>query len=219
MLLCPLPYKRPSHSMKGSILTVSAPSGAGKTSLLKQALLSLSDISLSISHTTRPKREDECDGKDYFFVKDKATFDLHVAEGHFLEYAEVFGHYYGTHRETVDRELEQGKDVILEIDWQGAEQVRECADADVVSIFIAPPSFDVLCERLQGRGTDTEQVIATRLAQAKADMQKARCFDYVIVNDDFDKAVAAFIALVTSLRLRGVRQSAAIDGMLETFPS
>ncbi len=149
--------------MSGTLFIVSAPSGGGKTSLLKTALESEPDVALSISHTTRPPRPGEVDGRHYYFVP-LPDFENMLAAGEFLESASIYGHRYGTWRKGIEQELEEGRDVVLEIDWQGAQQVRRLMP-DVVSIFIRPPSLDVLKARLMNRGQDTADVIARRLAQ------------------------------------------------------
>ena len=170
----------------GSLILISAPSGAGKTSLVKSVLDADTEIVACISHTTRAMRYGERDGENYHFVED-AEFDRMIAAGAFLEYADVFGKRYGSSRQEVDRCRADGKDVILEIDWQGADQVREML-ADAVSIFILPPSITELEKRLRGRGQDSADAIQTRLAEAKTDMAQAARYDYLLVNDDFERA-------------------------------
>ena len=170
------------------LFVVSAPSGAGKTSLVNAIVADMERVSLSVSHTTRPRRDNEVDGRHYHFVSPEQFQDL-VSRGDFLEHANVFGNLYGTSRAQVQAMLDQGHDVILEIDWQGAGQVRKRMPA-CRSIFILPPSAAELERRLRGRGTDAEEVIARRLAGSRDDIGHWREFDYVVVNDDFDRARA-----------------------------
>jgi guanylate kinase len=173
---------------RGRLFVIAAPSGAGKTTLVKALLASEPRLRVSISHTTRKKRPTEEAGREYHFVT-VPEFEALVARGEFLEHARVFDNYYGTSRAFVEEQLAAGHGVVLEIDWQGAQQVRR-AMPECVSIFILPPSRHALTERLARRATDTAQVIARRLADSVADMSHYREFGYVIVNDDFDKAVA-----------------------------
>lgn len=172
----------------GRLFVVSAPSGAGKTSLVNAIVTDMERARLSVSHTTRPRRDNEVDGRHYHFVSREQFQDL-VSRGDFLEHANVFGNLYGTSQAQVQALLDQGHDVILEIDWQGAGQVRKRMPA-CRSIFILPPSAAELERRLRGRGTDAEEVIARRLAESRDDIGHWREFDYVVVNDDFDRARA-----------------------------
>ena len=188
----------------GSLILISAPSGAGKTSLVKSVLDADTEIAVCISHTTRAMRDGERDGENYHFVED-AEFDRMIAAGAFLEYADVFGKRYGSSRQEVERCRADGKDVILEIDWQGADQVREML-ADAVSIFILPPSITELEKRLRGRGQDSADAIQTRLAEAKTDMAQAARYDYLLVNDDFKRAQSELLSIIQSTRLRRERQ-------------
>jgi guanylate kinase len=173
---------------RGRLYVISAPSGAGKTSLVKALLASEPQLRLSISHTTRTRRPTEIDGREYHFVS-KPEFAERVQRGEFLEHAQVFDNNYGTSRAFVEGELAQGHDVLLEIDWQGAQQVRR-AMPDCVSVFILPPARAALAERLARRATDTPEVIQRRLRDAATDMSHYAEFDYVVVNDDFGHAVA-----------------------------
>ena len=176
------------------LFVIAAPSGAGKTTLVKALTTRNPDLRFSISYTTRPKRRNEAHGVDYLFV-DKDEFDQLRAKGALLESAEVFDNFYGTSREQVDRHLGDGHHVILEIDWQGAQQVRN-AMPECVTVFILPPSRQELERRLRSRGTDTEAVIERRLRDALADMSHCDEFDYVIFNDDLDQAVADLEAVL-----------------------
>ena len=189
---------------KGVLYIVSAPSGAGKTSLVKALLKTDPAIRLSVSYTTRPPRPGETDGRDYHFVSPE-RFEEMLAEGEFLEHAEVYGNFYGTSKGSIERDLEAGRDILLEIDWQGASQVKqhfpECA-----TIFVLPPTFNALRTRLAGRGQDSEDVIERRLAAAAHDVAHAEAFDYIIVNDDFDHALQDLVAITRSIRLEAPRQ-------------
>ena len=172
---------------RGRLYVISAPSGAGKTSLVKALLAAEPRLRLSISHTTRTRRPTELEGREYHFVS-KPQFAGLVARGEFLEHARVFDNDYGTSRGFVESQLAQGHDVLLEIDWQGAQQVRR-AMPDCVSIFVLPPARQALAERLARRATDTPEVIRRRLEDASGDMSHYGEFAYVVVNDDFDRAV------------------------------
>jgi guanylate kinase len=171
----------------GGLFVISAPSGAGKTSLVKKLLERNPALTVSVSHTTRPRRPNETEGREYWFVT-RQQFQEKLARGEFLEHAQVFDNYYGTGKATVDALLAAGRDVILEIDWQGARQVRQSAPG-CTTIFILPPSRAALEERLRNRQTDSDSVIARRLQDAVGDMSHYREFGYVVVNDDFDSAV------------------------------
>ena len=202
---------------KGTLFVVSAPSGAGKTSLVHSLIAGLGNISVSISHTTRGQRTGEVDGKDYFFV-DQVEFTELLNNGQFLEYAKVFDHYYGTAKSTVNSTLNQGRDLILEIDWQGALQVRQKI-SDVTSIFILPPSESALLQRLRGRGQDDENIIARRMHDARAEMSHYSEYDYLIVNDEFDTALAELKSIVIANRLETKnRESALVDLINELVP-
>jgi guanylate kinase len=185
---------RPEAPRRGRLFVIAAPSGAGKTSLVHALMEREPALRFSISYTTRPQRATEVHGRDYCFV-DRATFEAMVGRGEFLEHAQVFDNRYGTARAPVEAALAAGQDLILEIDWQGAQQVRR-ALPECVSIFILPPSRAELERRLRGRGTDAEEVIQRRLRDAAADMTHWREFDYVVVNDDFGNALAELQAIV-----------------------
>ena len=189
----------------GTLFIFAAPSGAGKTSLVKALLESTQDISVSVSHTTRAMRPGEENGVHYHFI-DIPTFEQMVAEGAFLEHAKVFDNYYGTSKANIEQELAAGRDVILEIDWQGARQVRAVMQG-CVSVFILPPSREALVERLRGRGTDSEEVIARRMRDAVSETSHYDEFDYLVVNDDFNTALQELQAIVRSRRLRRSAQS------------
>lgn len=179
---------------RARLFLISAPSGAGKTSLVRQLVAENPRLAVSVSYTTRPQRPREQPGRDYHFVSEQEFAQMVVA-GRFLEYARVFDHHYGTCRENVERSLEAGIDILLEIDWQGARQVR-AAMPDAVSIFILPPSRAELERRLRGRRTDSDAVIARRLHDAEADMSHWQEFDYVVVNDNFDHALSLLKAVI-----------------------
>lgn len=189
----------------GTLYTVSAPSGAGKTSLVGALVKSNPEVCVSISHTTRPMRPGEVDGVNYHFV-DHTTFEKMLDEGAFLEHARVFSNLYGTSQQWVVDTLKQGIDVILEIDWQGAQQVRKLMP-ETVSLFILPPSLACLRQRLTGRGQDDISVIEARMSEAISEMSHYCEADYLIINDDFTTALAQFQALVTSQHLRLSRQT------------
>lgn len=200
----------------GILFIVSAPSGAGKTSLLKQLIPADDGLALSVSHTTRAMRPGEQNGVHYHFV-DVTTFQGMVGEAAFLEHAQVFDNYYGTAESGVRAQLAAGQDVVLEIDWQGARQVRQ-RFAEAVSIFVAPPSIEALRERLGGRGTDSDEIIERRMRDAQSEMSHFAEYDYLVINDDFATALAELAAIVTAERLRESRQAQrhrdALAGML-----
>jgi len=190
----------------GSIFTVVAPSGAGKSTLVNALLARDPGIELSISFTTRAPRPGEADGREYHFT-DADDFLARRGRGEFLEWAEVHGHYYGTSRSWIEQRLGTGRDVLLEIDWQGARQVRN-ALPQAIGIFILPPSIEALEARLHKRGQDSPPVIARRLLAAGAEISHAPEFDYVIINENFDHALAELGAIVTATRLRYASQLA-----------
>lgn len=182
------------HPTKGKLFVIAAPSGAGKTSLVRALLARDPQLRFSISYTTRKQRPTEQHGRDYFFI-DHATFERMVAAGEFLEHAKVFDNYYGTSKAQVENTLASGHHVILEIDWQGARQIRS-AMPECHSIFILPPSRAELEKRLRGRGTDSDEVIARRLRDSVSDMTHWNEFDYVVINDDFERALDELAAIV-----------------------
>lgn len=183
----------------GRLYTISAPSGAGKTSLVNALVKSTHNIQDSISYTTRPARSSEVEGVDYYFVSNE-KFDQLLAENIFLEHAEVFGHRYGTSRAWVEERLSAGIDVILEIDWQGARAVSQILP-ETVSIFIFPPSKNALESRLRSRAQDSEEVIQNRLAKAREEMSHYQEYKYIVINNDFATALADLQAIVRSNRL------------------
>ncbi len=187
-------------ALEGTLFVVAAPSGAGKSTLVNALLEREPDISLSISHTTRPPRPGEMYGRHYYFVE-RAAFEREISEGIFLEHAEVHGNLYGTSRTTVSDLLCQGKDVLLEIVWQGARQIRK-SKPDCVSVFILPPSRMELERRLRGRGSDSAEVIERRLHNSREEISHAHEFDYIIVNDHFDDALADLQSIVHAVRQR-----------------
>lgn len=187
------------------MLVLSSPSGAGKTTISHHLLEQEKHLSLSISVTTRPPRPGEVDGQDYFF-KTPEIFSQMVTEGAFLEHAQVFGHYYGTLKNQVEYELEKGQDVLFDIDWQGAQQLLQEAASDVVSVFILPPSLDILEERLKTRAQDSADVIHERMSKAIFEMSHWAEYDYVIINEDLDRAIADVQSIIRSERLKRSRQ-------------
>ncbi len=186
--------------MAGNLFIVSAPSGAGKTSLVAALLNSNKHIALSISYTTRAPRPGEVDGKNYHFVSRDTFLDM-AKRGDFLESAEVYGNFYGTSQSWIEQQLAAGRDILLEIDWQGAAQVRRLMP-HALSIFILPPSLPALETRLKGRGQDSAEVIERRLQAAREDISHVAEFDYVIINDKLDEALQQLAAVVTAAGLR-----------------
>ena len=201
---------------KGNIFIISAASGTGKTTLVSRLLKNNGDIRVSISHTTRQPREGERHGVHYHFVP-KEEFESLIRQNAFLEHADVFGNYYGTSLPMIEKSLEQGVDVFLDIDWQGARQIRQKVP-NVKTIFILPPSREELKNRLVGRGQDSEETIAKRMAEAKSEMSHYSEFDYVIVNDDFQQALSELKAILTAERLKlasqEIRHKALIEQLL-----
>jgi len=192
--------------MPGNLFIVSAPSGAGKTSLVSAMLAATPDVDLSISYTTRPPRPGEADGKDYHFVS-RETFLAMAERGDFLESAEIYGNLYGTSQSWIQAETANGRDILLEIDWQGAAQVRRVFP-DCISIFILPPSLQALESRLKNRGKDSDEVITRRMRTACDEIAHVAEFDYVIINDKLDGAVQQLRAVVVAAGIRRDRQVA-----------
>ena len=199
--------------MQGNLFIVSAPSGAGKTSLVRAMMERLGHVAFSVSHTTRAMRPGEQDGRDYHFV-DIPTFEAMIAEQAFLEHARVFDNYYGTARASVEAQLAAGEDVFLDIDWQGAQQIR-AAWPGVVSMFILPPSRAALESRLRGRGQDSDEIIARRMQGAVSESAHYDEYDYLIINDDFPTALEELMAIVRAQRLRTSQQSLRHAELLE----
>lgn len=189
---------------QGTLYIITAASGTGKTSLVKELLATTQQLQVSISHTTRLPRPAEIEGMHYHFT-DKASFEQLIADGAFFEYAEVFGNYYGTSQQAVENLLNQGIDVILEIDWQGALQIKQ-QRPDVVMIFILPPSRDALHNRLSARGQDSLEVIQTRLSGAVTEMKNYHHFDYIVINDDFNEALKDLQCIIKAQRLTLAKQ-------------
>jgi len=198
---------------KGKLYIISAPSGAGKTSLVKQLISDLEQLTVSVSHTTREMRVGEEHGKDYFFST-VDEFKQMISEHAFLEHAQVFDNFYGTSQQSVEYYLDNGLDVILEIDWQGAQQVRKMLP-NSLSIFILPPSIKVLQQRLENRGQDSKDIIDRRMQDAVKEMSHCDEFDYLIVNDDFNQALAELRGIVVSHRLERPRQLKNLAPLLE----
>jgi guanylate kinase len=188
----------------GKLYIISAPSGAGKTSLVKQLVADLDGLTVSVSHTTRKMRPGEAHGQDYYFVS-VAEFQAMQEKQAFLEHAQVFDNFYGTAQQTVEESLNRGLDVVLEIDWQGAEQIKKLLP-DSLSIFILPPSTEVLFERLRNRGQDGEEIIARRMRDAVTEMRHHDEFDYLVVNDVFEQALTELKSIIIANRLTKQRQ-------------
>lgn len=182
------------------LICISAPSGAGKTSLVQALIKADADIAVSVSHTTRPRRSTESDGVNYHFI-DAKQFASMIDKGEFLEHARVFGHFYGTSAQAVETLRKAGKDVLLEIDWQGAAQVR-CKASEVISIFVLPPSKAALKDRLVARGEDSAESMTERLQEARDEVAHYKDFDYLVVNDEFNSALADLQAVIRAERLR-----------------
>lgn len=199
--------------MHGNLFIVSAPSGAGKTSLVRGMMERLGRVAFSVSHTTRAMRPGEQDGRDYHFI-DPAAFEAQIAAGAFLEYAKVFENYYGSARASVEGQLAAGQDVVLDIDWQGARQIR-AAWPGVVSIFILPPSRTALESRLRSRGQDADEVIAKRMQAAVSESAHYDEYDFLIINEDFATALEELMAVVRAQRLRTSQQAKRHAGLLE----
>lgn len=197
---------------KGTLFIIAAPSGAGKTSLVKELVEQVDDLIVSVSHTTRSPRPGEQDGVNYHFVTQDAFLGM-MERGDFLEHAKVFDNYYGTSQGWVEEQLNVGKDVILEIDWQGARQVR-CIMPDCIGIFILPPSRQTLEDRLRSRGQDSEEIIARRMQDARNEISHYGEFDYLVVNDDFETALVDLAAIIRDRRNTIAVQSAKLESLL-----
>ena len=197
---------------KGTLYIISAPSGAGKTSLVHAVVATLPNVVVSVSHTTRKMRDGEVDGKDYHYV-DEPHFQQMIANGEFLEHASVFGNRYGTSKQQIQDQLLSGKDVILEIDWQGARQIRQLMNG-CKSIYILPPSIQALRDRLQNREQDSDDVIESRMREAVSEMTHYAEFDYIIINDDFDQAREELAAIFVCNRMLLDHQQQSHAGLL-----
>lgn len=199
---------------RGNLFIISAPSGAGKTSLVKSLLEMMPNLYVSISHTTRHKRAYEMDGVHYHFV-DKPKFESLIQTGQFLEYAVVFDNYYGTSKTWVNQQLDEGKDIILEIDWQGAQQVKKLIQ-DAIKVFILPPSYETLKSRLVGRGDD-DDVISHRMDNARNELIHYNEYDFIIINDDFNHALHELKSIVATLKLGYTQQRDYYDDFLDNM--
>ncbi|MEM7027146.1 MAG: guanylate kinase [Pseudomonadota bacterium] len=189
----------------GSLFIISAPSGAGKTSLVKELLTRIEHLTVSTSHTTRAARQGEENGKDYFFV-DEQKFKSMINDNEFLEYAYVFNHYYGTAKQSIEVDLKEGKNIILEIDWQGARQIKSLLRS-AVSIFVLPPDYHSLQERLHGRHGNDKDIVDSRMQMATEEMSHFKEYDYIVINDDFDEAVDELQSIIHATNLGCCRQS------------
>jgi guanylate kinase len=194
---------------RGVLFVLSSPSGAGKSTIARKMLAADPDIAMSVSATTRPMRPGETDGVDYHFV-DLERFREMVADGDFLEWAHVFDHRYGTPRAPVHRMLEEGRDVLFDIDWQGAQQLFQQAGGDVVRVFILPPSVEELGRRLAARGTDDAAVVAARMARAASEISHWDGYDYVLINDDVERCFGQVLTILRAERLKRSRQTGLI---------
>lgn len=195
---------------RGLMLVLSSPSGAGKSSLSRQLLAADNNLKLSISMTTRKPRPAEKEGRDYFFV-DEPEFNRLVQNNTLLEFAKVFGHYYGTPKDAVEAALRAGQDVLFDIDWQGTQQIAEKAREDLVTVFILPPSTAELERRLRERAQDPGEVVEARMAKAADEMSHYAEYDYIVVNDDMQKSTQQILAILTAERLRRDRQEGLVD--------
>jgi guanylate kinase len=200
---------------RGMLIVVSSPSGGGKGTLIDRVLKTVPNLSYSVSFTTRAPRPAEEDGREYFFI-DRATFEQMIERGEFLEWADVYGHLYGTNCQQVERQRAAGDDIILEIDVQGAESIREKIP-DAVSIFILPPSFELLRGRLLARGTDSAEALEKRMRGAPSEVEQYRHFHYVILNDEINRASQQLAAVIYAERARRERQEVNLRGALEDF--
>ncbi|MFN3424277.1 MULTISPECIES: guanylate kinase [Novosphingobium] len=199
---------------RGLMLILSSPSGAGKTTIARKLLAEDAEIAPSVSVTTRPIRPGEVHGKDYFFV-DQAEFDRLVEDNAFYEWAVVFGNSYGTPKAHIRERLKAGGDVLFDIDWQGTQQLYQKAQADVVRVFILPPSLEELQRRLTGRGTDSAEVIAARMARAQAEISHWDGYDYVVINDEVESCFAKVREILAAERMKRTRQTGLIDFVRE----
>ena len=195
---------------RGLMFILSSPSGAGKTTVARRLLAADSEIALSVSFTTRPSRPGEVEGRDYYFV-DRPEFERMVEENEFLEWAEVFGHLYGTPKAHIKAGLKAGQDFLFDIDWQGTQQLYQRMEVDVVRVFLLPPSIAELQRRLSSRGTDSAEVVADRMARARSEISHWDGYDFVVVNDDIDACFAKVRGILDSERMRRARQTGIVD--------
>jgi guanylate kinase len=202
---------------RGTLFVVSSPSGGGKGTLIRRVLEVVDNLSYSVSYTTRGPRPNEVNGREYFFV-DLATFDEMIADGEFLEWACVHGNFYGTSKRQIAEQTTAGIDIVLEVDVQGAASVRQLL-MDSVSVFILPPSFGVLRQRLCARGTDTPESLELRLRNAPEELRQYSKFDYVIINDEIERAVGQLAAIIYAERARCVRQEPVVEQVIKEFTS
>ena len=199
-----------SLKRRGLMFVLSSPSGAGKTTIAHRLLEDDLEIAMSISVTTRPIRPGETDGLDYRFT-DRAGFEAMIEAGEFLEWAEVFGHLYGTPKAQIRAGLKEGQDFLFDIDWQGTQQLYQRMETDVVRVFLLPPSIEALEDRLRSRGTDSEEVIQDRMARSRAEISHWDGYDYVVVNDDMDACFEQVHGILRAERLRRARQTGLVD--------
>lgn len=205
---------------RGLMLVLSSPSGAGKSTIARNILDTVPGFELSVSVTTRQRRPSEIEGVHYHFISQK-EFEIRRDNGELLEWAQVHGNFYGTPREPVEKALSAGKDMLFDIDWQGAEQLRQKMPEDIVSIFVLPPSMEELLSRLKRRAEDPEDVIAMRLANARAEIEQWRNYDYVIVNDDLNRAYESVRSIILAERLKSTRRPGLegfVNGLLTEEP-
>ena len=195
---------------RGLMLVLSSPSGAGKTSIARTLLKQDAQLTMSVSATTRRRRPGEVEGKDYFFI-DEMAFKTKINQGYFLEYAEVFDHFYGTPADTVNKTLNEGRDVLFDIDWQGTQQIKASARQDLVSIFILPPSTPELKRRLLNRAQDSAEVVSARMAQASDEISHYAEYEYIVVNHDAEESLGQIRAILTAERLKRARQTGLSD--------
>lgn len=213
--LHPATHLSSSGTSRGTLFVVSSPSGGGKGTIIQRVLDVVPNLSYSVSFTTRAPRPGEVDGREYFFVS-RDVFDEMAGAGEFLEWACVHGNYYGTAKRQVVQETAAGVDIVLEVDVQGAASVRQLL-LDSVSIFILPPSYEVLRERLIARGTDTPEELSVRLRNAPEELRQYSAFDYVIINDEVDRAAAQLASIIDAERARCVRQENLVRDVIEKF--
>ena len=200
---------------RGLMFILSSPSGAGKTTIARRLLEEeASELAMSVSVTTRPMRPGEVEGQDYFFVC-RDTFDALVEDDSFFEWAEVFGHCYGTPKAEIREQLKRGEDFLFDIDWQGTQQLYQRAQGDVVRVFLLPPSIEELEQRLRSRGTDSDEVIRGRMERARAEISHWDAYDYVVINDDIETCFAKVKMILEAERMRRLRQTGLIDFVRE----